>query len=225
VATLAASVHHAAHHPVGIRVEPQVDARDRLTTAFRFILGLPHLLLVGGPVALVLTHKWADAPPDSRVDWAGAGALGAVAAVCAVIAWFAILFTGIYPEGLRALVLYFLRWRVRAIAYLSLLRDDYPPFGDGAYPAELLIDPAPAARNKASVAFRPILVVPHLVAIWALGTAWMITSVIAWFAILFTGRYPQPLYEFGVGVLRWNIRVESYLLLLHDDYPPFSLAS
>jgi len=47
--------------------------------------------------------------------------------------------------------------------------------------------------------------------------------MIAWFAILFTGRYPTTLYDFGVGALRWNIRVEAYLLLLDDEYPPFSL--
>ncbi|MEO8540020.1 MAG: DUF4389 domain-containing protein [bacterium] len=53
--------------------------------------------------------------------------------------------------------------------------------------------------------------------------AWFVTSVIAWFAILFTGEYPQGLYNFGMGVFRWQIRVEAYLLLLVDQYPPFSL--
>jgi len=69
-----------------------------------------------------------------------------------------------------------------------------------------------------------ILVIPQLIAVWALGVAWGITTVIAWFAILFTGQYPETLYRFGVGVLRWSTRVEAYLLLLHDDYPPFSLS-
>jgi hypothetical protein len=49
-----------------------------------------------------------------------------------------------------------------------------------------------------------------------------VTSFVAWFVILFSGNYPQGLYDFGVGVLRWFIRVESYLLLLVDEYPPFS---
>jgi hypothetical protein len=53
--------------------------------------------------------------------------------------------------------------------------------------------------------------------------AWGVTTIVAWFAILFTGRYPQGLYAFGVGVLRWRIRVESYALLMVDEYPPFSL--
>jgi hypothetical protein len=49
------------------------------------------------------------------------------------------------------------------------------------------------------------------------------TTVVAWLSILFTGQYPTRLYDFGVGVLRWGTRLEAYLLLLHDDYPPFSL--
>jgi hypothetical protein len=56
-----------------------------------------------------------------------------------------------------------------------------------------------------------------------LNIAWFVTSVIAWFAILFTGEYPAGLYRFGVGVMRWGIRVESYALLMRDEYPPFTL--
>jgi hypothetical protein len=78
-------------------------------------------------------------------------------------------------------------------------------------------------RDRVSVGFRLFLAIPHLVAIWALGIAWAIVTVVAWFAILFTGEHPAPLYRFAVGVLRWTVRVEAYLLLLHDEYPPFSL--
>jgi hypothetical protein len=57
---------------------------------------------------------------------------------------------------------------------------------------------------------------------WFLAIAWAFTTAFAWLSILFTGTYPPGLYRFGVGMLRWNMRVDSYLLLLHDDYPPFS---
>ncbi|HEU0013848.1 MAG TPA: DUF4389 domain-containing protein [Longimicrobium sp.] len=80
-----------------------------------------------------------------------------------------------------------------------------------------------APRDRLTVGFRIILAIPHLLAVWVLGVAWGLATVIAWFAILFTGRYPAGLYGFAVGVLRWTTRVEAYLLLLHDDYPPFSL--
>ena len=82
----------------------------------------------------------------------------------------------------------------------ALLRDDYPPFGDGPYPAELDIPRREPIRDRWSVGFRILLALPHLVMVWILGVAWLLTSVVAWFAILLTGRYPQPLYEFAIGV-------------------------
>jgi len=203
-------------HPVDVSVPSALAPRNRLTTAFRPILAIPHLLLVGGPVALALSVLWRtnDAP---RMEWgAGTGALGAVAAVCALIAWFAILFTGEYPAGLRNLATFYLRWRVRAIAYTTLLRDEYPPFGDAEYPAELTLDPALMERNKLTVAFRLLLALPHVFVLWLLGFAWAVATILAWVNILFTGRFPASLYEFSVGMLRWNTRLEAYLLLLHD---------
>jgi hypothetical protein len=85
-----------------------------------------------------------------------------------------------------------------------------------------MVDP-PEPRDRLSVAFRLILAIPHFVAIFFLLIAWVLTSVIAWFAILITGNYPLGLYSFGVGTLRWRVRLEAYLLLMVDEYPPFSL--
>jgi hypothetical protein len=213
---------HASSYPVNIRVVPLQGERNRLTTAFRFFLAFPHLLLVGGPIAVGLSLAWSEGP--FRWDWGmGGGALGAVAGVCALIAWFALLFTGRYPAGLESLAKFYLGWRVRAVAYTALLRDEYPPFGEGDYPASLDIDTPADPRDKVSIGFRLILAIPHLIACWALGLAWCITTAIAWAAILIDGRYPDSLQEFAVSVFRWNIRVEAYLLLLTDEYPPFAL--
>jgi hypothetical protein len=224
MSTLATPLSHEAAHPVRVHVVPALRGRNRLTTAFRAILAVPHLILVGGPIALTLSWTW-HSGPDMRSEWtAGGGVLGAVAGIAALLAWFAIVFTGRHPSGLRNLGAFYLRWRVRAVAYTALLRDEYPPFDDARYPAWLELAPAEAPRDRLAVAFRIILALPHLFAVWALSIAWAFTTMIAWFAILFTGRYPDALYHFGVGVLRWNTRVEAYLLLLHDEYPPFSLA-
>jgi hypothetical protein len=205
---------------VHVRIVPSLVGRNRLTTAFRLFLALPHIVMVGAPIAAVLT--WRSAPdPGLTYGWGGSGGLlGAAAAIAAVIAWFAIVFTGQYPAGLWNLASGYLRWRVRASAYVSLLRDEYPPFGDGPYPVALEIVP-PIFHDRVSVAFRILLAIPQILAVWAIGIAWAITTMIAWFAILFTGRFPQPLYEFGEGALRWTTRVEAYLLLLRDEYPPF----
>lgn len=221
--TVTGTLDHAEAYPVEVRVEPALESRNRLTTAFRLLLALPHLVLVGGPVAAILSWTWTSEEGGSP-DWgAGGGVLGVVAGVAAIIAWFAILFTGRHPAGLWDLAAYYLRWRTRAVAYTALLRDEYPPFGEGGYPAVLRLERPAAPRDRLTVGFRLFLALPHLVAVWVLGIAWCLTSVIAWFAILFTGRYPASLYDFSVGVLRWNLRLEAYLLLLRDEYPPFSL--
>lgn len=74
-----------------------------------------------------------------------------------------------------------------------------------------------------SVGFRILLAIPQILVVWALSVAWAFSTITAWFVILLTGRYPEALYTFGVGVLRWSTRVEAYLLLLTDDYPPVAL--
>ena len=222
--TAATSLSGETTHPVQVEVEPALTDRDRLTTLFRLVLAIPHLVLVGAPVAGALSWAWQDDSSRHMSSSGDGGVLGVVVVVSAIIAWFAILFTGKYPDGLWSLAAFYLRWRVRAIAYVSLLRDEYPPFGDGAYPATLVVAQPNAPRDRVSVAFRLLLAIPHLAALWVIGVGWVITTLIAWFSIVLTGRYPASLYGFGIGALRWEMRVEAYLLLLHDQYPPFSLS-
>ena len=210
------------HHPVEVEVRPAIHRRNRLTSAFRPFLAIPHLMLVGAPAALAISLVW-DMNGDTHPEWgAGGGVIGVVALTIAVIAWFAIVFGAAFPRQLWELSARYMAWRVRAVAYFALLRDEYPPFGDGAYPTSLTLERPALPRNRLTVAFRFILALPHIAMVWVLGCAWAVTTVIAWFSILFTGEYPRSLYDFGVGVLRWSTRVEVYLLLLRDEYPPFS---
>jgi hypothetical protein len=203
-------------------VRPAIDRRNRLTSAFRFFLALPHLILVGGPVAIIASLDWST-NPGWDFGFGSGGLLSIVACFVAFLAWFAILFTGRYPEGLWKLASYYLRWRVRAIAYMTLLRDEYPPFGEGAYPVEVALPMPAAPRDRLSVAFRIFLALPHIFVLWLLSLAWAFTTAIAWVFILITGRYPETLYGFAIGVLAWSMRVDAYLLLLRDEYPPFTL--
>lgn len=221
--TIAIGHDQPATYPVKIHVEHAVEPRNRLTTAFRIILAIPHLILVGGPLAATVPFT-VQSRTDGNYEWgSGAGAFGVLVGAITIIAWFAILFTGRYPEGLWNIASFYLHWRVRAVSYTALLRDEYPPFGDGPYPATLELPRPDATRDRLSVAFRIILIIPQLIAIWVLGIAWAFTSVVGWFSILFTGHFPDSFYDFGVGVLRWSTRVEAYGLLLRDEYPPFSL--
>lgn len=204
-------------YPVTVGVEPQIDNRNRLTTAFRLILAIPHLILVGGPGLAV------SARADNSGLMLGGGLLGAAAVVLAVVSWFTILFADRHVEGIREFSRFYLRWQLRAAAYLSLLRDEYPPFGEGEYAAALAIVDPSQPRDRLTVGLRLLLAIPQFIVLFFVGIAWTIVTVVAWFAILFTGRYPAGLAFFSVGALRWYFRVEAYLLLLVDEYPPFSL--
>ena len=207
-------------YPVTVTVQPALTNRNRLTTFFRFFLAIPHIILVGGAA---LGGTIGSSGHTSWSVGAEGGLLGAVAYFLAIISWFTIVLTGTHIVGIRQFTTFFMRWRVRAIAYLMLLEDVYPPFGDDQYPAAVeVVDPA-GLRDRVSVGFRLILAIPHFIVLFFVMIAWCITTIVAWFAILFTGAYPAGLYDFGVGSLRWLIRVQAYLLLLIDDYPPFAL--
>ncbi len=215
-------------YPITYTVEPQHTDRKRLTVAFRIILAIPQWLLVGGPggSGINLGSVWGWRHPSwAFVGGIGSGVLGVAAGVMAIISWFAIVFTGKQPRGLWDFTNFFMRWRGNAVAYMALLRDEYPPFGpgDGSYPASFSVAGFPETRDRWSVGLRLIYAIPQFIVLFFLGIAWAITVIIAWFAILFTGRYPEGLYTFGVGYMRWSLRVESYLLLMRDEYPPFSL--
>lgn len=206
-------------YPVSVSVERALTGRNRLTVAVRLFLAIPHMVLVGGLGFGATRQSGNDA-----VNFGGeTGLLGAVAVFLAIVSWFTLVFAIGHFPGIRQFTAFYLRWRVRALAYLMLLTDRYPPFGDSAYPASLtIVDPA--TRDRLSIGFRLILAIPHFIVLTFLGLAWWITAIIAWLFVLFTAVYPAGLFDFGVGMLRWFLRVEAYLLLMIDEYPPFSLA-
>lgn len=206
-------------YPVSVGVKPLLEKRNRLTTAFRLILAIPHLLLVGG-----LDFAITAGGEDGRASLGGEiGLLGLIAGVLAVVSWITIIIAGSHNSAIRQYTQFYLRWRVRALAYLMLFEDAYPPFGDGPYPAAIVVSEPIAPRRRMTVLLRVFLVIPHLIVLALMLFAWTLTTIAAWFIILFSGTYPLGLYEFGVGVLRWRLRVEAYMLLMVDEYPPFSL--
>ncbi|HEU0074590.1 MAG TPA: DUF4389 domain-containing protein [Dehalococcoidia bacterium] len=213
-------------YPVTYFVTPQMEGRNRLTCFFRLILAIPHLILVGGPGLAIGLSGPLGGLGDNNGFWFGAGAsgvIGAVAFVMAIVSWFAIIFTGKQPKGLWDFAGFYLRWRSKAVAYSALLRDEYPPFGDGDYAVDFGVGEFPEQRDRWSVGLRIFYLIPHVIVLFFIGIAWFVTAVIGWFAILFTGSYPESLYRFAIGYLRWSLRVEAYALLMHDEYPPFSL--
>jgi Domain of unknown function (DUF4389) len=158
--------------------------------------------------------------------------LGSVSDVLAVISWFAVLFTGRLPAGLASFQAMYLRYALRTATYFGFLREEYPPFGFATTPADPGDDPRVGVefvpqlegRNRLTVAFRLILAIPQLIVLALLGIALFVIGVIGFFAVLFTGRWPGGLRDFALGVGRWWLRVEAYLVLLTDEYPPFTLS-
>src|SRR4051812_35447742 len=160
-----------------------------------------------------------------------ATALRYVAQLLAVVSWFIILFTGRLPGELANFQVMYIRYYVRMALFAGFLREEYPPFAFAMTPndpggdlqARVDVIAQLDARNRLTVGFRLILVIPQLIMLTLLAIADGVVLMIAFFAVLFTGRWPAGLRRFTVGVLRWWLRVETYLLLLTDDYPPFAL--
>jgi hypothetical protein len=158
-------------------------------------------------------------------------ALGSLSEAVGVVSWVVILFTGKLPDGLANVQVMYLRYSNRVLTYAGFMREEYPPFNFDVTAADrgddprVRVDVAPELenRNRLTVAFRIILVIPQIIVVAFLGVAAVVVFVIAFFAVLFTGTWPTGLRDFVLGVMRWNLRVQAYLLLLTDIYPPFSL--
>lgn len=172
--------------------------RSRLTTLFRGILVIPHYIL--------------------------AAVYGIGAFVAVVIAWFAILFTGRYPDGLYDFVAGYLRFAARFYSYFALLTDKFPSFGiddDFDYPVRLNVAPRQERYNRLTVFFRVILAIPILIAQYIANIVGEIVAFVAWVVIVITGRQPRGLQDtlaYAVGFYTWS---SGYVYLLTDRYPPF----
>ncbi|HEY5172119.1 MAG TPA: DUF4389 domain-containing protein, partial [Acidimicrobiia bacterium] len=157
--------------------------------------------------------------------------LGTVSRVVSVICWFAIVFTGNLPEGLATFQAMYLRYMLRTYTYVGFLREEYPPFSfttatsDPGDDPRVRVDVQPQLtdRNRLTVFFRIILVIPQVIVLAVLTIASAVATLIAAFAVLFTGQWPTGMRDFVIKVDRWSLRVQAYFLLLTDAYPPFAL--
>jgi hypothetical protein len=184
-------------------------------------------------------------PPDKVANWrplvnwllaiphfAVLYGLRVLGQVVAVISWFAIVFTGQLPEALANVQSMWMRYELRTYTFAAFMREEYPPFAfamtpaDGGEDARVAVDfePVLTDRNRVTVGFRIILVIPQLVVLAALAIAAAAVLIVAFFAVLFTGQWPTGMRDFVINVERWYLRVQTYLLLLTDEYPPFQLS-
>jgi hypothetical protein len=137
-----------------------------------------------------------------------------------------LLFRQKYPGWWFEWNLALTRFSTRVLAYAVLLTDEYPSTDEEqAVHIEIPYPHAGVELNRWLPLLKWFLAIPHYIVLGLLGLAVFFCVIVAWFAILFTGRYPRVLFDFVVGVFRWWLRVAAYAFLLTTDrYPPFRLA-
>ena len=203
-------------YPVQFSVEYPDRDLDRLSTAFRIIAAIPILIVLGA-----IEGGWGSWGSGGNGEWVAAGGGGTLVFPTLLM----IVFRQKYPRWWYDWNLELLRFENRVGVYLGLLDDRYPSTDERQ--SVSLEFPYPDAKrdlNRWLPLVKWLLAIPHYVALIFLSLAAIVCVIIAWFAILFTGRYPRELFDFVVGVMRWGNRVAGYaFVLVTDQYPPFRL--
>lgn len=185
-------------YPVAYEID-YAEQRSRLTTFFRLILVIP---------------------------WAIVGIFWLLAALVAVvIAWFAIVFTGRYPQGLYDLAAKALRYYTRVNSFALLMTDAWPSFGGGEdpqYPARAAIAPPLAEYSRWKTLLRIFLLIPIVIVLYFVQLVSRAISVLAWLVIVVTGRLPRGIFDVMRFVLAYETRATAYEWLMTETYPPFS---
>jgi hypothetical protein len=169
---------------------------------------------------LLIFVKWLLVIPHLLVLYI----LAIVLSLTTLFAWFAILFTGRYPRGMWDFGMGVMRWQANVTAYYMLQRDEYPPFsGSAPYPVRFEMA-YPERLSRLLIFVKWLLIIPNVFVYFFILFAVYVVEFIAFFAILFTGKFPRGLFDFTTGAMRWGYRLNAYVNLFTDAYPPFSTA-
>jgi len=206
--------------PYAARLEIDYPERlDRLTTFFRLIWIIPIAIILS--LLTATGNETVITETDEKVVRTGGGISGGL--------WLATLlmiaFRMRYPRWWFDFARELTRFGARVGAYLALLTDRYPStVEEQSVHLEIDYPDVEGDLNRWLPLVKWLLAIPHYIVLIVLWLVALVVIVIAWFAILVTGRYPRSLFDFVVGVGRWSLRVAAYaFLLLTDRYPPFSL--
>ncbi|MDO8214044.1 DUF4389 domain-containing protein [Conexibacter sp. CPCC 206217] len=185
-------------YPVAYQADYK-EHQSRLTTFFRLIVAIPWLIV--------------------SYFWALVGAIGII------VGWFAIVFTGRYPDGLYNLTAMSLRFHARVYSWMYLLTDVWPPF-DGAehpeYPIRLVIPAPQESYSRVKTLFRIIIGIPVMVMLWLFSILYQIVGVLLWVVIVITGKNPKGLFDVQKMALAYYALGGAYLGLVTETYPPIS---
>ncbi len=199
-------------YPVQLSVDYPDRPLNRTSTFFRLIAIIP--------IFIVLTLVSSSSVNMGESNVAGAG--GAIVIATALM----ILFRQKYPRWWFDWNLALMRFTNRVVAYLFLLRDEYPSTDEEqAVHLEMAYPDVERDLNRWLPLVKWLLAIPHYIVLVFVALAVVVLVLFSWVVILFTGRYPTGAFNFVVGAMRWSIRVEAYaFLLVTDRYPPFRLS-
>jgi Domain of unknown function (DUF4389) len=204
-------------YPVTLSVDYPDRQLNRLTTFFRIFVAIPIFIVLGAVAGG--TWQWTSPSHNTTVVAAGAGGLLFFAPL------LMILFRRKYPRWWFDWNLELQRFSNRVLAYVALMDDRYPSTDERQ--SVRLDYPYPDAAvdlNRWLPLVKWLLAIPHYIVLLFLEIGALVVVIVAWFAILFTGRYPRGMFDYVEGVIRWQNRVTAYaFILVTDVYPPFRL--
>ena len=202
-------------YPVSFDVDFPSRPLGRLSTAFRFIIAIP--------IVVILTMLSGSTYGGDNNDARNTIVIGGAAVFVPLV--LMLVFRQKYPRWWFDWNINVLRFSNRVTAYLALLDDRYPSTDEEQSVHLEFAYPDARQLNRWLPLIKWLLAIPHYVVLFILGIGALVAVVAAWFAILFTGTYPRALFSYVVGVLRWTNRVNAYAFtLVTDQYPPFRLS-
>ena len=218
-------VTQAESYPARLNID-YPEKLDRFSTFFRLIWAIPIIIVASllsstsnSTVTTVVVTETGKAV--SKATSSGGGIVAGLFAATALM----IVFRERYPRWWFDFARELARFGTRVGAYLALLTDQYPSTVDEqSVHFEIDYPDVEQDLNRWLPLVKWLLAIPHYIVLAVLAIGAIFAIFIAWFAVLFTGRYPRGLFDYVVGVGRWALRVQAYAtLLVTDRYPPFSL--
>ena len=203
----------AIDYPAKVEIEYPDRKLNRLSSFFRIFYAIPIMIIFY--LLLGMATGWGED------GWNASYSVGGILVIPTILM---LLFRKKYPRWWFDWNFNITKFSFRVSAYLSLLTDIYPSTDEDQTVHVDISYPDAQKLSRGLPIIKWFLAIPHYIILFFLGIAEFVVVIIAWFAILFTGRFPRSLFDFVVGVYRWYLRVAAYaLLLVTDKYPPFSL--
>jgi hypothetical protein len=227
----------AGKYPVDVVLPDEPQAQRRWTVLIRIVLAIPALAIgsaLGGgfgvPIGFFFSHSSRNRSRTSGEGGFSGG--GVLTGICAVLGWFASLFTGRMPSGLRDAGAFGIGYSAQVRAYTLLLTDRYPSSDPttmlesvprpSVHPVHLVGEAHDLRRSRLTVFFRLPLFIPHYIWLYLWGYAALVVAVLNWFATLIRGRPPRPFHRFLSAYVRYQFHVYAFLSIAANPFPGFT---